>query len=65
MPTLHPAALDHFRQFGWIRVRGAFSAAAAAAMCDVIWHALGKVGIIRDEPATWTKTRLDPNICSV
>jgi hypothetical protein len=57
MPALHPAELEHFRQFGWIRVRGAFSAAAAAVMCSVIWDALGKVGIIRGEPTSWTKTR--------
>ena len=57
MPALHHCDLEHFRQFGWIRVRDAFSADAAAAMCNVIWHALGKVGIIRDELSTWTKTR--------
>ncbi len=26
-------------------------------MCSVIWQALGKVGIVRDDPSTWTKTR--------
>ena len=26
-------------------------------MCDVIWGALGKVGILRDDPSSWTKTR--------
>jgi hypothetical protein len=49
--------LQHFQTSGWIRVRGAFSADAAAAMCTVIWGALSKVGIIRDDPSTWTKTR--------
>jgi hypothetical protein len=57
MPVLQPSELEHFRQFGWLRVRAAFSAAAAAAMCDVIWAALGQVGILRGEPSTWTKTR--------
>jgi hypothetical protein len=57
MDALHPADLEHFRQWGWVRVHSAFNAEAAAAMCGVIWHALGVVGIIRDEPATWTKTR--------
>jgi hypothetical protein len=57
MPVLHPSDLEHFRTFGWIRVQGAFSADAAAAMCDVIWGALGKVGILRDDPSSWTKTR--------
>ncbi|HEV2700002.1 MAG TPA: phytanoyl-CoA dioxygenase family protein [Steroidobacteraceae bacterium] len=57
MPVLDPSELDHFRQFGWIRVKGAFSPAAAAAMCAVVWNALGKVGIDRDDPTTWTKTR--------
>jgi hypothetical protein len=49
--------LEHFRKFGWIRVRGAFSADDAAAMCADIWGALAKVGILHDHPSTWTKTR--------
>ncbi len=57
MPVLHHSDLEHFRTFGWIRVQGAFSADDAAAMCTVIWDALGNVGIMRDDPSTWTKTR--------
>ncbi len=57
MPELHQSDLEHFRTFGWIRVQGAFGADEAAAMCTVIWRALGKAGIIRDDPSTWTKTR--------
>jgi hypothetical protein len=57
MSVLHHRDLEHFRTFGWIRVPGAFGANAAAAMCTVIWAALGEVGIIRNEPTTWTKTR--------
>jgi len=49
--------LEHFQTLGWLRVPGAFSADAAAAMCAVIWGALEKVGIIQDDPSTWTKTR--------
>jgi hypothetical protein len=54
--SLH-STLGHFRQFGWMRIRGAFSAADAAAMCDVIWSGLGKVGIHRHDASTWTKGR--------
>ena len=57
MPVLHHRDLEHFRTFGWVRVQGAFSADAAATMCAVIWAGLGQVGIVRDQPSTWTKTR--------
>ena len=49
--------LEHFKTYGWRRIPAVFSAADAAAMCDVIWAALAKVGIQRDEPATWTTAR--------
>lgn len=51
------AALEHFRTFGWVRIRGAFSADAATAMCNVIWGALEKVGIDRNDSSTWTQSR--------
>ncbi len=57
MPVLPHSDLQHFREFGWIRVQGAFGADAAAAMCTVIWSALGQVGILRNDPSAWTKTR--------
>jgi len=57
MPVLHDSDVEHFRTFGWMRVQGAFSTAAASAMCTVIWGALGQVGILRNDPSTWTKTR--------
>ena len=57
MPALHHSDLEHFHTFGWIRVQGAFATDDAAAMCAVIWSGLGKVGIIRDDPSTWTRTR--------
>ena len=57
MPHLDQPALDHFRTFGWLRIRAAFGADDAAAMCTVIWSALESVGIHRYEPSTWTKTR--------
>src|SRR5499433_3925823 len=49
--------LEQFRTYGWVRIRAAFSAEDAAAMCDVIWVALAKVGIRRDDPSTWTTAR--------
>jgi hypothetical protein len=57
MPDLQPTPLDHFRTHGWVRIRSAFSVAAAAAMCDVIWSALADVGIRREDRSTWTKAR--------
>jgi hypothetical protein len=57
MSSLNPSALEHFRACGWVRVPAAFRAADAAAMCEVIWSALAKVGIERDDPSTWTETR--------
>jgi len=49
--------LEHFRTYGWVRISAAFSAGDAAVMCDVIWAALAKVGIRRDDPSTWTTLR--------
>jgi len=57
MSHLDQATPEHFRTYGWIRVCAAFSAGDAAAMCDVIWSALSKVGIRRNEPSTWTEAR--------
>ena len=51
------ASLEHFRTFGWVRIPSAFSAGDAAAMCEVIWAGLAGVGILRDDPSTWTKGR--------
>ncbi|HZQ84348.1 MAG TPA: phytanoyl-CoA dioxygenase family protein [Acidimicrobiales bacterium] len=44
----------HFRDRGWVRVPGAFSGDDAAAMRDVVWRALEKRGVRRDDPSTWT-----------
>jgi hypothetical protein len=57
MPDLDQSTLEHFRTFGWMRVRSAFSADDAAGMCAVVWSALAKVGIHRNDPSTWIKTR--------
>jgi hypothetical protein len=57
MSYLHQPTLEHFRTYGWIRIRSAFSAEDAAAMCEVIWGALAKVGIRRNDSSTWTKAR--------
>ena len=51
--------MDHFHTHGWVRIEGAFSSQAAAAMRDVVWRALAAVGIQRDEPTTWRKERPD------
>lgn len=57
MSHLDQPVLEHFRTYGWVRVRAAFSVEDAAAMCDVIWAALAKDGIRRDDSSTWTKAR--------
>jgi hypothetical protein len=49
--------LEHFRTYGWARIPSAFGAGDAADMCDVIWAVLAKVGILRDQPSTWTTAR--------
>ncbi len=56
-PYMHLSTLEHFRTYGWVRIPSAFSAADAAAMCNVIWAALAKAGIHRDDPSTWTTAR--------
>lgn len=44
----------HFEARGWVRVPRAFTPDAAAAMRDVVWRALEKRGMVRDDPSTWT-----------
>lgn len=61
MPHNAPASstqnLAHFREHGWVRVRGAFDHAQARAMRGLVWQALENVGIYRDRPSTWTVER--------
>ena len=57
MSHSHPRTLEHFRAHGWVRIPAAFGAQDAAAMCDVIWTALAKAGILRNDPSTWTTAR--------
>jgi hypothetical protein len=54
---LSERSLAHFREFGWLRVAGAFDAEAARAMRDSVWRALGNMGIYQDRPSTWTAER--------
>ena len=49
--------VSHFREHGWMRVRAAFSADAAAAMRTAAWEALADAGISRSDPSTWTRER--------
>jgi hypothetical protein len=51
------ASLDHFHEHGWMRLPGAFSAEAAAAMREVVWQGLATTGIDAGDPATWTIER--------
>ena len=49
--------MNHFQTHGWVRIPGAFSAEAAAAMRAVVWRALASDGILRDDPTTWREER--------
>jgi hypothetical protein len=51
------AVVDDFQTHGWVRIPGAFSAEAAAAMREVVWRALAERGIERDDPRTWSTER--------
>jgi hypothetical protein len=43
--------MDHFQTHGWVRIPGAFSADEAAAMRDVVWHALAPL-LLHAPPTT-------------
>jgi hypothetical protein len=49
--------IEHFHVHGWMRVHRAFDSDAAAAMRGVVWDGLADVGVLRDEPSTWTIER--------
>jgi hypothetical protein len=51
--VLDPVGLDAFWRDGFVRVPGAFSTEAAAAMRDVVWRELESRGLRRDDPTTW------------
>jgi hypothetical protein len=57
MSHSHQSTLEHFRTYGWVCIPAAFRAEDATAMCDLIWAALGEVGIYRNDPSTWTTAR--------
>jgi hypothetical protein len=48
---------EHFREHGWMRVRGAFNPDEAAAMRSAVWRALADIGIRQGDPSTWTQER--------
>jgi hypothetical protein len=50
---------EHFATHGWVRIPGAFSPEAAAAMREVVWCALEERGIVRNDPSTWRQERPD------
>lgn len=50
---LHETDRAHFDERGYLRVPGAFTSEAASAMRDVVWNALERDGIRRDDPRTW------------
>jgi hypothetical protein len=57
LTTSSDQTLEHFRAHGWMRVHKAFDTEEAAAMRDVVWDGLADVGILRDNPSTWTVER--------
>jgi hypothetical protein len=52
--VLSPTDLAHFADRGYVRVAGAFTSVQAASMRDVVWDALARDGIVRNDPSTWT-----------
>jgi len=56
-PSAGDQTIGHFRERGWMRVRGAFGRDAAAAMRDVVWNTLARSGIERHDRSTWTIER--------
>lgn len=51
---LSPEAVEHFIDRGFCTLEGAFTAAQAAAVRDLVWARMRvKAGIDRDNPATW------------
>ena len=49
--------IEHFHEYGWVRVPQAFSPDAAAAMREAVWHVVAEDGIHCDDPSTWTLER--------
>ncbi|MBS4104736.1 phytanoyl-CoA dioxygenase, partial [Tsukamurella paurometabola] len=47
--------VEDFVRGGYVAVRGAFSAATAAAARDVLWAEMAASGIDRDDPSTWDR----------
>lgn len=49
--------VEHFQEYGWVRVPQAFGSEAAAAMRDAVWKVLADDGVHCDDPSTWTLER--------
>lgn len=47
--------VEDFVRDGYVALRGAFSAATAAAARDVLWAEMASSGIDRDDPSTWDR----------
>lgn len=47
--------VEDFVRDGYVAIRGAFSAATAAAARDVLWAEMAPSGIDRDDPSTWDR----------
>ena len=57
--TLSPQHRAEFLETGVVRVPGVIPKVVAAAMADRLWEACERRhGVLRDQPATWTKQRL-------
>jgi hypothetical protein len=61
MTVLSQSEIEAFIADGYVAVRGAMPAGAPQACQDVIWSELGRRGMRRDDPSTWTApvVRLD------
>jgi hypothetical protein len=52
--VLSDEEIGAFLADGYVALRGAVPAPVIAACQDMIWAGLGRQGVRRDDPATWT-----------
>jgi hypothetical protein len=59
--VLHPDEISHFVADGYVAVRSAIPPDVTRACQDIIWAELAPHGVLRDDPATWTRPVLRIN----
>jgi len=59
--VLSPDEISRFVADGFVAVRGAIPPDVTRACQDIIWAELAPHGVLRDDPATWTRPVLRIN----